>query len=223
MWNLCLSHGFLKHWLLQLFPLQSLRFWSSRVSIPGLLSWRIGVTTTPGSFSHGYVNESRNLRTCSCPKLIGSVALTILNGLLTARGTGAQISEDVSLTMRLGFASRELYQICLGTTKLGICAFYLRIFQDRIARVIIRSVMGFVALFTAALSLGIIFQCRPIYGMILNSPADLLLEKRFWRRTRWLEQCASYMWQSGSWHHRVGGRQYPGWYHVNGIRHSTHW
>jgi hypothetical protein len=71
--------------------------------------------------------------------------------------------------MRLGFASRELYQVCLGTTKLGICAFYLRIFQDRVSKVIIRSTMGFVVLFTLGLSLGIIFQCKPIAGMVTNA------------------------------------------------------
>ncbi|KAF4624210.1 hypothetical protein G7Y89_g13963 [Cudoniella acicularis] len=50
--------------------------------------------------------------------IIGSVALTTLNGILTARATGtqstAQTSEDLVLTMRLGFASRELYQVCIG-------------------------------------------------------------------------------------------------------------
>ncbi|KAE9369998.1 hypothetical protein N431DRAFT_512041 [Stipitochalara longipes BDJ] len=107
--------------------------------------------------------------------VIGSIALTTLNGILTARSTGtlraAQTSEDVVLTMRLGFASRELYQVCIGTTKLGVCAFYLRIFQDRVSKVIIRSTMGFIALFTFALSIGIIFQCRPISGDWNNVPA----------------------------------------------------
>ncbi|PMD41971.1 hypothetical protein L207DRAFT_391012, partial [Hyaloscypha variabilis F] len=99
--------------------------------------------------------------------VIGSIALTTLNGILTSRITGTQhtvqTSENLVLTMRLGFASRELYQVCVGTTKLGLCAFYLRIFQDRVSKVIIRSTMGFIALFTFALSIGIIFQCRPIY------------------------------------------------------------
>jgi hypothetical protein len=117
-------------------------------------------------------NSSSSLCICSYFKVIGSVALTTLNGILTARATGTQLtaptSEDLVLTMRLGFASRELYQVCIGTTKLGICAFYLRIFQDRVSKVIIRSTMGFIALFTFALSIGIIFQCRPIYGIILN-------------------------------------------------------
>ncbi|KAF8859300.1 hypothetical protein BDZ45DRAFT_621279 [Acephala macrosclerotiorum] len=100
----------------------------------------------------------------------GSVALTILNGILTTRVT-AQTPEDLVLTMRLGFASRELYQLCLGATKLSICAFYLRIFQDHASKVIIKSTMGFIALFTFGLSIGIIFQCRPISGDWNNVPA----------------------------------------------------
>ncbi|PMD27089.1 hypothetical protein NA56DRAFT_743445 [Hyaloscypha hepaticicola] len=78
--------------------------------------------------------------------VLGSIALTTLNSILTARTPAnqgkVQTTEDIELAMRLGFASQELYQVCLGTTKLGICAFYLRIFQDRISKVIIRSTMG---------------------------------------------------------------------------------
>jgi hypothetical protein len=103
-------------------------------------------------------------------KVIGAIALTTLNGILTARSTVGQNSfqtpENLVVTMRLGFASRELYQVCVGTTKLGLCAFYLRIFQDRLSKILNRSLMGFIATFTLALSLGIIFQCRPIEGTI---------------------------------------------------------
>lgn len=103
-------------------------------------------------------------------KVIGAIALTTLNGILTARSTDGQNSfqtpEDLVVTMRLGFASRELYQVCVGTTKLGLCAFYLRIFQDRLSKILNRSLMGFIATFTLALSLGIIFQCRPIEGTV---------------------------------------------------------
>jgi hypothetical protein len=119
--------------------------------------------TILGFFCPGYVDihSFSRLCVCSCPKVTGSIALTTLNGILATR-----TSEDLVLTMRLGFASRELYQVCIGTTKLGICAFYLRIFQDRISKVIIRSTMVFVALFTFGLSIGIVFQCRPIDGII---------------------------------------------------------
>jgi len=112
--------------------------------------------------------SSSSLYICSCFKIIGPVALTALNGIITARTTGTQLaaqSETLLLTRKLGFASRELYQVCIGTTKLGICAFYLRIFQDRVSKIIIRSTMGFIALFTFALSVGIVFQCRPISGI----------------------------------------------------------
>lgn len=106
-------------------------------------------------------------------KVIGSIALTSLNGVLVARETGKQsvpqTSDHLLVAKRLGFASRELYQICIGTTKLGICAFYLRIFQDRFSKMFIWSLMGFIATFTLALSIGIIFQCQPISGAILNN------------------------------------------------------
>lgn len=101
-------------------------------------------------------------------KVVGSIALTTLNGILTARNTGrptiSQTPEDVVMTMRLGFASRELYQVCIGTTKLGLCCFYLRIFQDRVSKLLNWALMGFIATFTLALSLGIVFQCKPIEG-----------------------------------------------------------
>lgn len=106
-------------------------------------------------------------------KVIGSIALTSLNGVLVARETGKQsvlqTSDQLVVAKRLGFASRELYQICIGTTKLGICAFYLRIFQDRFSKLFIWSLMGFVATFTLALSIGIIFQCQPISGAIFTN------------------------------------------------------
>jgi len=90
-----------------------------------------------------------------------------------ARETGKQsvlqTSDQLVVAKRLGFASRELYQICIGTTKLGICAFYLRIFQDRFSKLFIWSLMGFVATFTLALSIGIIFQCQPISGAIFTN------------------------------------------------------
>jgi hypothetical protein len=141
---------------------------------------------TLGFFCHGY--DDGHPAPCiffffgSHLQVIGSIALTTLNGILTSRTTGTQhtvqTSEDLVLTMRLGFASRELYQVCVGTTKLGLCAFYLRIFQDRVSKVIIRSTMGFIALFTFALSIGIIFQCRPIYGDTLNAAIQRLLTSK---------------------------------------------
>ena len=104
-------------------------------------------------------------------KVIGSIILTALNGTLTTRGTSrqniSQTPEDLVVAMRLGFASRELYQVCIGSTKLGLCTFYLRIFQDRLSKLLNWCLMGFIATFTLALSLGIIFQCRPIYGTVL--------------------------------------------------------
>ena len=50
--------------------------------------------------------------------------LTILNGFLTAYGAGRHsvllTSVDLVWSHKLAFASRVLYQACIGTTKLGI-------------------------------------------------------------------------------------------------------
>ncbi len=124
---------------------------------------------TLGFFCLGYVPLIYQSLHLLMSQVLGSVALTTLNGILTARTPvtqeKVQTTEEIELAMRLGFASRELYQVCLGTTKLGICTFYLRIFQDRVSKVIIRSTMFFIVIFTLGLSLGIFFQCEPISGM----------------------------------------------------------
>ena len=103
-------------------------------------------------------------------KIIGSIIITVLNGELVVHGSGrhliVQKPDDLLPTMHLAFAGRVLYQTCIGTTKLGICAFYMRIFQDRKSQIVIWAMAGAIAAFTLALTLGVLLQCQPIDGTV---------------------------------------------------------
>jgi hypothetical protein len=65
---------------------------------------------------------------------------------------------------KLGFISRLLYQLTLCLTKLGICTFYLRIFQDRVSKRLNYAMMCAMVAYTIPLELVIIFQCNPVKG-----------------------------------------------------------
>jgi hypothetical protein len=79
--------------------------------------------------------------------------------------------EDNIQALKLAFAYRINYQFALVTTKLSICAFYLRIFEDLKSIYTIHTYMGFVGLYTLALQLALLFQCSPISGAWSMRPA----------------------------------------------------
>ena len=66
------------------------------------------------------------------------------------------------IAMRLSFVSRVFYLVCLTATKLGICAFYLRVFQDRTSKRLVYLMVSFILITSTALLFATIFQCRPI-------------------------------------------------------------
>jgi hypothetical protein len=80
------------------------------------------------------------------------------------RHNSVQAFDDINPSLTLAFASRLTYQVSLGTTKLGLGAFYLRILPDRISRYATYLLMGFTILYTLPLGLVTIFQCSPIAG-----------------------------------------------------------
>jgi hypothetical protein len=101
-------------------------------------------------------------------QVIGSICLTALNWVLTKHGAGrhllAQNPEDLGLSFKLGFAGRIMYQVSLVTTKLAICTFYLRVFQDRWSKIFVWSVIGCVLAYGVPFVLFPFFACRPIEG-----------------------------------------------------------
>lgn len=66
--------------------------------------------------------------------------------------------------MKLAFASRVVYQFVLCTTKLGICSFYLRIFQDRHSKITVYALIGFILVSALAIEFTFIFSCKPVSG-----------------------------------------------------------
>jgi hypothetical protein len=73
-----------------------------------------------------------------------------------------QTAHDAAITARLSYASRTLYQIVLGTTKISVCFLYIRVFADRKSKLLIHILMGFITLFALPLALYIIIRCVPV-------------------------------------------------------------
>ncbi len=100
---------------------------------------------------------------------MGGVVLTILNCVLVKYGAGRHIVtltlHDIKMTIVLGFLCRVVYQFMLMTTKFAVCAFYLRIFQDRTSKIFIWVMIAATAGFTIPLFFGIMFRCNPVGGV----------------------------------------------------------
>ena len=94
------------------------------------------------------------------------MCITVLNCLFVNHGSGrhqdALSNEDSIKAARMSYAARILYQVVLGTTKIGLCAFYLRVFSDRKSKILIYGMMSFVVLFASPLVLYVIVACRPL-------------------------------------------------------------
>ena len=72
-----------------------------------------------------------------------------------------QTPAEAITTAWLSYALRLIYQLVLATTKLGICAFYLRVFQDRKSRIWVFFLMGYICLYTIPLEIYVAARCQP--------------------------------------------------------------
>ncbi len=92
------------------------------------------------------------------------MTVTILNCVAILFGAGKHLStqspENAVKMLKLSFAARAAYQCVLGTTKIGLCAFYLRIFSDRRSRLAIYALMAFVGIYTIALEIYALSMCQ---------------------------------------------------------------
>lgn len=70
--------------------------------------------------------------------------------------------EAATMALKLGFISRVFYLVCLAATKLGICAFYHRVFQDFTSKRLVYLMVGFISVTSISLLFATIFQCHPI-------------------------------------------------------------
>lgn len=80
------------------------------------------------------------------------------------RHTAALTMPMLITGQEIGFISRLIYQAILCITKVGICAFYLRVFQDRRSKILIYAMIAAMVLYTVPLELVTIFSCKPVKG-----------------------------------------------------------
>jgi hypothetical protein len=87
---------------------------------------------------------------------------------MTRYGSGRHIESTTpaelgQLLLRAYFA-RLLYQLVLGTTKIGLCLFNIRIFWNKASRQWMYSIIAVTTVYTLAIGFQITFQCRPVKG-----------------------------------------------------------
>ena len=75
---------------------------------------------------------------------------------------------------KASFSAKILYQLVLWLTKMGVCMFYRRIFQDNRSKRIINLTIGFVVITGVLTMLLAIFQCIPIEGAWDLEPSKCL-------------------------------------------------
>jgi hypothetical protein len=99
---------------------------------------------------------------------LASLCLAVLDCLFVKFGSGhhsfLQTPPDVIATLKLAFISRIIYQFVICITKLGICTFYMRVFQDRQSKMVIYSLLGFITITALVIELAFLFSCKPVSG-----------------------------------------------------------
>lgn len=100
------------------------------------------------------------------------IVLTVLICVLTKHGVGKHVIivplSSAHWIQILGFSVRMVHVVVLTTTKLSICLFYRRIFQDRLNNILSSSLMAFMVVFTVALFIEGFFACE--YGGAFWAP-----------------------------------------------------
>ena len=96
--------------------------------------------------------------------------MTTLNCMSTRYGSGHHMQasmnmQSIGMGMKIGFLCKLFYQLCLMTTKIGICLFYRRIFQDGRGSVIfVWGMIAFISAYSIPVIITVIFSCKPIKG-----------------------------------------------------------
>jgi hypothetical protein len=97
------------------------------------------------------------------------VVLTVLNCVLTRYGAGRHAAlvtlADQQKLSFIGTVCRFLYTACLSTTKVGICALYLRLFVERKDRMVVWMMVAYHAIVTIVLFFLLVLLCSPFEGM----------------------------------------------------------
>ncbi|TGO27937.1 hypothetical protein BPAE_0034g00160 [Botrytis paeoniae] len=103
---------------------------------------------------------------CIVISWILTILVAVNNALFCSYGGGhhveLQTPSDLKPFFILAFISRILYQVSLMMVRVAICLVYSRIFQDRLSRTIVYSLLAFQIVSTIPLTLIVVFQCDPI-------------------------------------------------------------
>lgn len=88
------------------------------------------------------------------------------NGLFVPFGLGRHVIYNnpalIIPSLKVAFVGRIVYQLVLCFTKLGICLFYLRVFQDKRSKYIVYIIAAFTIISTLIIEVVFIFQCNPV-------------------------------------------------------------
>lgn len=71
-------------------------------------------------------------------------------------------ASNIVPSLLMAWIARLTYQFVLFIVKLGMCVFYLRVFQDRTSKIIIYSIMGFLIGSFIPVQLLTVFWCTPV-------------------------------------------------------------
>jgi hypothetical protein len=86
--------------------------------------------------------------------------------LFTEFGTGHHqvfaTFSDIGPSMKLAFASRIVYQFVLCVTKLSICTFYLRVFQDKRSKLTVYLLLAIITIPFLVIEITFVFSCTPV-------------------------------------------------------------
>ncbi|CZR59409.1 uncharacterized protein PAC_09301 [Phialocephala subalpina] len=95
-----------------------------------------------------------------------NLGFSLLNCLYARYGMGHHAEfmrpSDQGTVLKLQFASRLLFQSTLCISKLGICVFYHRVFQDHTSRILVYLIIGFLIISTIPVQTLVILLCHPV-------------------------------------------------------------
>ena len=103
------------------------------------------------------------MRECTNYLKVLGISLTGLICALAKYGVGQHVVQvpfaNAHMIQVLGFCVRIIHIVVLTTTKLSICLFYRRIFQDRLSKISSVVLMAFMTVFTVVLFIDGFFAC----------------------------------------------------------------
>jgi hypothetical protein len=94
--------------------------------------------------------------------------MTALNFLLIPYGIGRHVGSSpepppLNQISKLTFSGQMIYQLVVALTRLALCFFYVRIFQDKWSRRLMYGLIAFTSIGFLAVEFATLFRCQPTY------------------------------------------------------------